>query len=148
MRLKDLEKVKVIAGFPGIGKSNFVEHNKELKIKDSDSSEWDKKDFPDNYLNYIENIIKDGYTILCSTHKDVRDGLEERNIDYILVYPEENLKEEYIKRYSDRGSPEKFVEMMNDKWEEFIESCDESSPYERIRLKKGQYLLECQKCRF
>lgn len=29
MRLKDLEKIKVIAGFPGIGKSDFVKHNKK-----------------------------------------------------------------------------------------------------------------------
>lgn len=142
MRLKDLEKVKVIAGFPGIGKSDFVKHNKKMKIKDSDSSEWDKDDFPENYLNYIENIIEDGYTILCSTHEDVRNGLEERGISYVLVYPEENLKEEYIKRYSDRGSPETFIDMMNDKWEEFIKSCDESLPYKRIRLKKGQYLSD------
>jgi len=142
MRLNDLEKIKVIAGFPGIGKSDFVKHNKKLKIKDSDSSEWDKDEFPENYLNYIENIIEYGYTILCSTHEDVRNGLEERDIDYILVYPEENLKDEYIQRYIDRGSPEAFIDMMNEKWDEFIKSCDESIPYKRIRLKKGQYLSD------
>lgn len=140
MRIKDLEKINVIAGFPGIGKSDFVKNNKDLKIKDSDSSEWDKANFPENYLNYIEGIIEDGYTILCSTHEDVRNGLEERGITYVLVYPEMELKDEYIKRYTERGSPEAFVKMMGEKWDSFIESCDESSPTKRIRLAEGQYL--------
>lgn len=142
MRLKDLEKVNVIAGFPGIGKSDFVSKNTELNIKDSDSSEWDKKDFPNNYLDHIQELIDSGYTILSSTHEDVRNGLEERGISYILVYPEVNLKEEYIERYKKRGSPDAFIEMMDAKWEEFIQSCDESEPYKRIRLTSGEYLSD------
>ena len=36
MRLKDLEKVKVIAGFPGIGKSDFVKTSQIEKVDQPD----------------------------------------------------------------------------------------------------------------
>lgn len=44
-------------------------------------------------------------------------------MEYILVYPDRSLKTEFIQRYIDRGSPETFVKMMEDKWDVFIDSC-------------------------
>lgn len=134
----------VISGFPGIGKTHAV---KELTVKgqpifDSDSSTFDKAYFPDNYLDHVEATIAKHVPMLVSSHEEVRQGLEARGIQYILVYPEDDLKEEYLQRYRDRGSPDAFVEMMESRWEDFIASCDSSQPNHRVRLSQGQYLSD------
>lgn len=50
----------IISGFHGIGKSYFYNNNhKTLKISDSDSSKFDKKDFPNNYIKHIKKLIKE-----------------------------------------------------------------------------------------
>lgn len=133
---------RVISGFPGVGKSTAFKSLKEhgIKVLDSDSSTFDKAHFPDNYLKHIEDRLNEGYVLLISSHEEVRKGLEKRGIDYTLVYPEAEAKEEYLQRYRERGSPDAFVEMMDKKWEEFIMSCEESGAKTHVRLYEGVYL--------
>jgi len=137
----------IISGFPGIGKTHVV-NSASIKgrvVADSDSSTFDKADFPDNYLNHIDRILSEGIPTLISSHASVRQGLEKRGISYTLVYPEHNLKNEYLQRYRNRRSPDAFIEMMAARWDEFIGSCDDSYPYRRIRLQQGQYLSDVLK---
>ena len=56
-QLKNDKTIKIILGFPGVGKSYCKEYFKgtDTKIQDSDSSEFPKNDFPNNYLNHIKN---------------------------------------------------------------------------------------------
>lgn len=135
---------QVICGFPGVGKTTAYETLKEkgVKVLDSDSSTFDKKHFPDNYLNHIEEKISEGYTHLVSTHDTVREGLEQRNIRHVVVYPHEGLKSEYLKRYERRGSPESFIVLMEEKWDDFVESCKQSKADLHIELGPGQFLSD------
>lgn len=122
----------VIAGFPGIGKSYLYNNNTYgYKIYDSDSSKFPKdENWPNNYLDYITNIIEkaDELTIiLTSTHKEVLQGLISRNIKFIIVSPMEynNIKMNFINRYKSRGSNEKFIDFMNNNWSKFMKDIDE-----------------------
>lgn len=92
---------------------------------DSDSSLFDKSNFPHNYIEHIKGIMEsyENVIILVSSHEEVRAALSANGIEYILVYPDRSLKEEFIQRYIDRGSPESFVKMMEEKWDVFIDSC-------------------------
>lgn len=130
---------KVICGFPGIGKTYLFGKQDELgvKISDSDSSKFSKlkdskgqliqnPDFPDNYIKHIIDIIHgmDIHYILVSSHHDVREALANAHIPYTVIYPTKDMKDVYIQRYQDRGSPEKFITFLTDKFDEFVEDCE------------------------
>lgn len=136
----------VIAGFPGVGKSHcYNNFNNMLNIYDSDSSKFDKDKFPGNYIEHIKEKIKEEDAIIfVSTHDDVKQALVDNEIYFSLVYPTKELKNEYIKRYKDRGSSESFIKLMEDKFEEFVDSCDEfESEYcNKIQFKSGDTLFK------
>lgn len=132
----------VIAGFPGIGKSTLFKQG--VKCIDSDSSKFNKSDFPANYIEYIKEKLKDESLdyIFVSTHASVRHALVAAKIPYILVYPKITLKQEYLQRYRDRGSPEAFIELMDRSWNDFIVDCASQHGCERVILTEGQYLSD------
>jgi len=125
-------QTKIISGFPGIGKSYFYNKNKDISL-DSDSScfHWNiingkketNKCFPNNYIKNIkENIGRYEY-IFVSSHKIVRDALKQNCLFYYLVYPNMNMKDVFIKRYTERGNDEKFIERVNENWNQWINEC-------------------------
>lgn len=122
-------RTKIIAGFPGIGKS--YSHKKRLLTSlDSDSSLFSwminengekvrNPEFPKNYINHIkENIGKYEY-IFVSTHKDVREALKDECIFFNLVFPGFAPLDEYIRRYQERGSSDEFIKLLEEKWLEW-----------------------------
>jgi hypothetical protein len=145
-------KAKIISGFPGVGKSAFfnTQENLGLKILDSDSSEfsWSSPgvrhpEFPSNYIEHIKNNLALSDIIMVSTHKDVLDGLAAADIDAVLVYPERALKEEYLQRYRDRGSNGKFVELISNNWDNFIDGLEGDIRFsQHVVLKTDQYMKD------
>lgn len=122
-------KTLVISAFPAVGKSYLFDNAEELGIVvyDSDSSTFDKKDFPTNYIEHIQNLIDDSEKkiVMVSSHEEVREALIENSIAFTLVYPSIELKEEFLTRYKDRGSEQSFIDMMEDNFDSFVESCQE-----------------------
>lgn len=131
---------KIIAGFPGVGKSTLFRKRGARLIADSDSSTFDKSDFPANYIRHIKQKLSEGYTVLVSTHNDVRNALVAEGMDFVLVYPALNCKEEYLQRYRDRGSPAAFVEMMDKKWVDFVVDCSGQKGCWHVCLAQGQFM--------
>lgn len=149
MKLKDLLEAKetkgrVICGFPGVGKSTLFKELKESgkKVLDSDSSTFDKSEFPDNYIKHIKEKTAEGYTILASSHDVVRGALIDEGMDFTLVYPDKSLKDEYLERYKERGSPEKFIELLDKNWDKWIKECDDldSKHVSKVVLKSGEFI--------
>lgn len=132
----------VISAFPGCGKSHFFRQNKDKIVLDSDSSTFDKSDFPRNYIQHIKNNLGTADIIMVSSHKEVRDALVENGIDFTLVYPDPSIKEEYIQRYIDRGSPQSFIQLLEKNWENWISELDEQKNCKKINLKENQYLSD------
>lgn len=135
----------VIAGFPGVGKTTVF--NQGNKCIDSDSSKFDKTNFPANYIEHIKEKLKDESLdyIFVSTHTSVRHALVSAKIPYILVYPKITLKQEYLQRYRDRGSPGSFIDLMDKSWSDFVVDCASQYGCERIILTEGQYLSDVLK---
>lgn len=96
-----------------------------IKICDSDSSTFDKAEFPQNYIAHIKEKLADGYTVLCSTHKVVREALQAAELDYTLVYPAHALFDDYIRRYEERNNTPAFVTLMSVNWTAFVTQCAE-----------------------
>jgi hypothetical protein len=141
-------KTKVYSAFPGVGKTTYF-NNTEKNVLDSDSSKFDKKHFPDNYIQHIERNIQDPNVdkILVSSHKDVRDALLKKEIPFVLVYPDRSLKDEYIQRYKDRGNNDAFVGLLDKNWDQWMDEMDEISLQEgqtlyKVKLGSGQFLVD------
>lgn len=125
-------RTKIISAFPGTGKSYYHSKNKSTTL-DSDSSKFswiiddsgNKKvrnpDFPKNYINHIKENIGKYKFIFVSSHKEVRDALLNECIFFYLIYPKLGMKKDYITRYKTRGSDEKFINLISNNWEEWLE---------------------------
>jgi hypothetical protein len=86
--------------------------NEEIKVRNPD--------FPKNYIEHIkENIGKVDF-IFVSTHEEVRKALAEAGIEFILVFPEQRLKAEWVGRCFLRGSGEQFCKLIADNWDTWI----------------------------
>ena len=147
-----MSKEFVICGFSGIGKSTAEQ--KHRQIIDFESSGWShiwengfevgrNPRFPTNYVGKLcEMIDGDVATFyLLSCHKEVREELQHRGIDYIIVLPTVEQKNEYLKRWLKRGSSIEFIKRMNDKWEDMIKSCEEDNA-PKIYLSSGEYISD------
>ena len=144
-------KAVVISAFPATGKTYLQGKKTGLKIMDSDSSQysWIQKGvrhpkFPQNYIDHIKKYFDKADIILVSSHKIVREALVKNGIDFFLVYPSEEQKEEYLSRCEERGSDSQFILMLEDKWEEFISDCRCQENCKHIILKSGQYLSDVE----
>lgn len=161
------KKAILVSAFPGCGKSTFYnkystysdtqnEEYKEAsncKILDSDSSEfsWIWKDgvkteernpeFPQNYIEHIESEMLHQDIIFISTHQNVRQGLQEKGFSYYLVYPDRSMKEEWIKRYRERGSSEAFIQSLDENWDTYMDQM-EAEQTNKIVLDKETDNLE------
>lgn len=164
-----MKNTKVIAAFPACGKTYYFENREENNIVlDSDSSKFSwtytnkdengneirgvrkirNPDFPDNYIEHIkENMGKVDY-IFVSTHDVVRKALNKAGIDFILVYPKQSLKEEWIGRCFLRGSGEFFCQLIADKWDDWISEMEREcvvNGHDSFRLRHGEYLSDAMK---
>lgn len=123
-------RTKIISAFPGTGKSTYHNKHKETTldsdssnfswITDSDGNKVRNPDFPKNYIQHIKENIGKYEIIFISSHKEVRDALLDECIFFYLVYPDDNRKEEFIERYRNRGNDEKFIELVTNKWEDWM----------------------------
>ena len=136
------KETKLISAFPGVGKSHLYKNKGNKIILDSDSSKFDKKNFPKNYIKHIKNNMGKADIILISSHDVVRDALVTNNLYFTLVYPDKSIKDEYIQRYRDRGNKDNFVKLLEDNWDSWISDMENQKGAEHIKLQSGQYLSD------
>ncbi len=141
-------KAIVVSGFPGVGKTHYFQSTNSGTL-DSDSSNfsWIKPgvrnpDFPRNYMNHIKENLDNVDLIFVSSHKDVRTALVEHGIDFIMAYPNIDLKEEYLKRFMDRGDGDGFITFIGENWNSFIEDIKNQKSCKFIELQSGQFLID------
>jgi len=139
--MNEKTKTMIISGFPGIGKS-YLFHNSSLNILDSDSSNFDKKYFPGNYIKHIKHNIMLYDVILVSSHGIVREALVGEKIEFLLVYPNIDMKEEFIERYKLRGNNEGFINLLDVNWNDWITQMQKQDSCKKIELSTGQYLSD------
>ena len=77
----------IISGFPGIGKSKLFEMSNKAHLSDSDSSKFEKKNFPQNYIEHIKKMIPKKFIILTSSHIEVRNAMLNEKLNFIYVIP-------------------------------------------------------------
>lgn len=143
----------VISAFPGTGKSYTTksEHFKELIILDSDSSNFSwaddehtqrHPDFPNNYMDHIEENLDKADIIFVSSHKAVRDAMKARGIKFQLVYPERFMKEVYMNNYHNRGNTDAFINVLNDNWDNWLDEMEAETCEAKYKLGISQYMMD------
>lgn len=141
---REKKDTRIICGFPGVGKS-YIFDSKDIDCIDSDSSNFDKEFFPENYIKHIiENIGFVDY-IFVSTHKEVVDALSSIPTNFTIVYPDVYLKEEYLKRYKERGNNDFFINLIDKNWNSYIKDIEDvTCDYEinKIKLNSGEFLKD------
>lgn len=138
---------RLIAAFPATGKTYFATRHENVADSDSSAFSWIRPgerhpDWPHNYLRHIKDELLDGRTVLVSTHAEVRGLLEDQELPFTLVYPERHLREEYVRRMADRGSPIALCELVAAKWNQWITELHEQACAVRIVLGAGDYLSD------
>lgn len=121
-------RTRIISAFPGTGKSVYHQKHPDTTL-DSDSSHfsWVKDEdgkntdvrnplFPQNYIDHIKENIGKYEFIFVSSHKVVRDALLDNCIFFYLIYPDVHRKEDFLKRYVDRGNDDAFVKLLTNNW--------------------------------
>lgn len=133
----------IIAGFPGVGKSSAAKNMPE-KFIDMESSDyhWIYKDgikctnpeWPKNYITAILECANKFYDInnthlyICiSTHKEVLDELGNLGLYFMAIVPK--TKALYLQRYKERGSSKEFIDLLDNKFEDFIGDIEKSTAF-------------------
>ena len=139
-------RTTLVSAFPGTGKTHYCKTDLSFLpvtwAVDSDSSTFDKKDFPNNYIEHIKNNIGNVVYQFISSHEDVRKALVDNCLQFTLVYPDISLKEEYIERYKKRGSPKGFIDLISKNWDEWITQLTKQDYCKHIVLKKGEFISD------
>lgn len=129
------EGVRVICGFPGIGKSmlnqqnlSFVDFHYPYPIQQG--------------MARIREALKiPGVTVLLPTHLNVRQALQKEGIPYVVFYPSRDLKSDYYKRFVDRGDDMDTAEHIFQNWNAYITACvADPTPY-KVEMRQSQARL-------
>ena len=134
----------IVSAFPGCGKTTmFNELNGKIKIMDSDSSKFDKTDFPRNYIEHIKENIDNVDIMFISSHDTVRSALEMEGIDFDLFYPSIDRKLEFLENYVKRKSDREFIMKIDANWKEWIKEIENNSQKHCHihKLNRGEFLL-------
>lgn len=138
---KEGMKTILCSAFPGTGKTYYYMNPYNVAL-DSDSSKFDKSNFPQNYIEHIKSKIGKTDIIFISSHKEVRDALIENNLEFILVYPDISLKEEYLERYRKRMNTDDFVKLLDNNWGEWINQLQNQEGCKHIVLKSNEFISD------
>lgn len=137
------EKYEEITELPS-GDYKYILTEEQKTVANKESLKSTKREinpaWPINYYDAIlEAVAKGEHKIIliapCMPFADMR----EYGIDFMLAYPDQACKEEYMERARSRGANDAFVERVATQIEtdyaEFLEQ-----PNEKITLQPGEYL--------
>jgi len=135
------KNTEICAAFCGTGKSylcsKFPDTYKELECW-----EYRDSDFPENYIANIMSVTGDVKYLFISTDPIVLNKLHDLGIDVRLIYPKNELKLEYLRRYKNRNSSPEFIAMIDDNWDRWINELKEQLYTKHTILESGEFLLD------
>ena len=104
-----------------------------LKLRD----EW-----PDNYVKAVINQYNENRYVIIPPVIPVLKALRNEEIPYILCYPERSAKDEYERRYKERGNTESFLDIFIGHWDRFLDQMESDPGKHHIIIKSSEYLTD------
>jgi len=130
---------QLYAAFCGTGKTYICE---KTDIKSVEVEYWKYKDLQKEYVDEIKKYLGKVDYILITTDPEGLKLLHNEGFDITLVYPENELRNEYLDRYVARDSPYDFIGAYMKYWNIWIDELKEQNYCNHIILKSGQYLQD------
>lgn len=134
-------KTEIYAAFCGMGKSHLCKSNPN-KYKEIECWEYRSGDFPNNYVEEIVKTLGKTEYLFISTDPIILKELNKINIKVNLVYPENELRNEYLERYIERDNPYDFIGTMMKHWHLWINELKDQTYCNQIVLGSGEYLSD------
>ncbi len=114
--------------------------NYEEKEENKSTDRIINKEWPNNYYMALEEV-KDKYDYILISDIICNNYLHKNNYEYWWIYPNIDLKEEYLKRCRDRGNNKEFIDWYSKLWNQWIKDClNDKNATRHIELKSKQYL--------
>lgn len=132
-------KTEIISAFCGTGKS-YLCNNFPNDYKEVECWEYRTGDFPNNYIKDVISLIDNTKYIFISTDPVILRALNELNIKFHLVYPDNTLRNEYLDRYIERDNPYDFIGTIMKNWNIWINELKDIKFCNHTVLKSGEYL--------
>ena len=155
----------IIAAYAGVGKTTFCnkykhaidfwvmpfkyENYNEIQKEHSDESIKAADDlqlrFGWRYI-YYDALMKTakeypGEIIVIPTDIDIMEWLNDDNIPFTMVYPDIHLKQEYERRFIERGNNENFLTVFVDGLEDWVDNFDKLECSNKIKLELPEQYL-------
>lgn len=147
------KRTVVVSAYPCCGKTYAFEHQDKYSILDSDSSSYSwlpvtkegikqrNPEFPNNYIAHIKENLGKVDIIFVSSHLQVRQAMKDAGIDFITVYPDIDMRDEWVERMKRRGNDEKFIQFQIENWDNFVNSIAfEPQGFCIVRLGHNEYI--------
>ncbi len=136
-------KTVICAAFCGSGKT-FICEKTDIKAIEIEYWKYIEKGIQKQYIKDIKKQIGKVNYIFISTDPESLKLLNKEGFDITLIYPENELREEYLNRYIERDSSTDFIGSFMKYWNPWINELKEQKG-KHIVLKKDQYLLDILK---
>ena len=129
------------SAFPGTGKTYICEKT-DIKAVEVEYWKYKNKGLQKEYIEDIKKYIGKVDYIFIATEPEGLKLLHEEGFDITLVYPKNELRNEYLDRYLKRDSPHDFIGVFMKYWDPWINELKEQTYCNHIILEKGQYLQD------
>jgi len=132
-------KTVLCASFCGTGKT-FICENSHIKAVEVEY--WKYKGQEKEFLQDIKKHIGVVDIILLQTDAESLNILHDEGLDIILIYPQKNLRNEYLDRYIERDNPYDFIGSMMKYWDKTIDELSNRKYCKQFVLEKNQYISD------
>lgn len=132
-------ETRVFAAFCGTGKTylcnKFPDTYKEIEC-------WNYRqgDFPNNYIEDIISMLGKTKYLFISTDPVILKELHKTGVEIQLIYPANELRNEYLDRFLNRESPYDFVGVLMKHWNMWIDDLKNQKYCKHLILQSGEYL--------
>lgn len=129
------------AAFCGAGKTYICEKT-DIKAVEIEYWKYKEKGLFKEYIEDVKKYFGKVDYIFIATEPDGMKLIHNEGFEITLVYPKNELRNEYLDRYIDRDSPYDFIGTFMKHWNIWINELKEQKYCKHIVLESGQYLQD------
>lgn len=127
------------ASFCGTGKTFICEKS---RLKAVEVEYWQYKGSKKEFLQDVKKYIGKVDIIFLGTDIESLHLLNKEGFEIILIYPQKNLRNEYLDRYIERDNPYDFIGSMMKYWDNRIDELSKLNYCKHFVLESGQYISD------
>lgn len=131
----------ICSAFCGAGKT-YICDKTDIKAIEVEYWKYKDKGLQKEYIEDIKKYFGKVDYIFISTDPDGLKILHNEGFNILLVYPKNELREEYLDRFIERDSPYDFIGSFMKYWNIWIDELKEQTYCKHIILQKGEYLQD------